>query len=223
MWSEYPFFFASLTLAILLVGFLVVTGAPIRLLLVVGLINAPTGALELFFIPEYWQPTRLLPWPVGIEDFLFSGAVGIVAWILAFGHDLSELRRPHRASKTLLRFLAVLAIYVVGFALLEATGLRVMSAAVVALTVMGGALAAIRFDLFCYALRGAVLFGLFYFAFLRLSFWIWPEWIQEWNLEEMWNLAAFGVPAEEIVWAVFYGGVAPIATGYILRVIPPRQ
>ena len=158
-----------------------------------------------------------------MEDLLFSGVVGMIAWILAFGHDLSRLRLPKEATQTLLRFLFVISIYIVGFTLLKATGLRVMPAAVVALTVVGIGLAIVRLDLFWYALRGAVLFAIVYFVFLRVSFWIWPHWIDEWNLEALWDLFILGVPAEEIVWAFFYGGVSPLATGYILKVIPPRQ
>jgi len=223
MWSDYPFLYASLGLGVVLALYLLLTGAPFRFLLVVGLINAPTGALEVFFIPEYWSPNRILPFIIGIEDLLFSGVVGIVAWILAFGRDLSKLQLPGGVTRTFLRFLLVLSIYVVGFALLKTSGLRVMPAAVAALTAVGIGLALVRLDLFCYALRGAVLFAAVYFVFLRTSYWIWPHWIDEWNLEALWDLVIFGVPAEEIVWAFFYGGVSPLATGYILKVIPPRQ
>lgn len=58
-------------------------------LLVTSLVTAPLGPLfESWYHVDYWRPSVLGPWPVGIEDLLFGfgvGGVGAVAYEVLTG------------------------------------------------------------------------------------------------------------------------------------------
>ncbi|MEM0968166.1 MAG: lycopene cyclase domain-containing protein, partial [Verrucomicrobiota bacterium] len=220
MLSQYPFLFASAALVILVAVCSLSWNWPKRLLLAVALVNAPLGVLEVFFVPEYWEPKKLFDWIVGPEDFLFSGAVGVVGWIAAFGSSRG-VQWSRDLRQVLLRFLSLFFSYVAGLWVLDSTSIRVMPAAIIVLIMMGAALGFYRRELLKYVARGALYFTLFYFVFLRVSFSVWSDWVYEWNLEEMWSLRIFGGPIEELLWAILYGAVSPLATGYILNILPP--
>jgi hypothetical protein len=47
---------------------------------------------------------------------------------------------------------------------------------------------------------------------------LWPEFIGQWNTENLWGISVIGIPLEEIVWAAAYGGVWPTMMAYVFDI-----
>ncbi len=223
MWAEYPFLFGSLILMVLAAVFMLLSGVSMRYFLPVGLVNLPAAVLEIFFIPAYWDPRKVFDFLVGPEELIFSAGVGILAWVLAFGSDVKGPFRKFRWGHLLIRCLVLWVIYTVGFVVLRTTSLRVMTAALICVGCIGGAILALRRDLWRHAIRGGLRFGLFYGVFLRQSYWCWDDWADQWSVSQLWGVSVFGVPLEEMVWAIFYGAVSPVMTSYLIEVPLPES
>ncbi len=82
--SHYSYACASMALAFMAAAAL--AGAPKdhrRPMLLSGILSAPLALAAPTFVPVYWNPVRLFPYAVGIEDVVFSFSNGAMLWSLA--------------------------------------------------------------------------------------------------------------------------------------------
>lgn len=82
VFSTHPYLaFSLLLLGVFLVGLWTVP-QPRRPTLLAALGSAPSALVSVFFVPEYWQPTRVATLLTGLEDIIFSFATGGTMWLL---------------------------------------------------------------------------------------------------------------------------------------------
>jgi hypothetical protein len=181
-----------------------------RTLAVAGVLAAPAGALDVFFIPEYWRPVTVLGTRIGPEDFLFSFAVGVISCALAFGRALPAGASGSHPSVAWGRYAAVVASYVLWLAAARVAGFRVMDAAVIGMAAVGAVLLRRNPHLLKPGLRGAVSFCAVYLLALLGAFEVWPALSSQWSAAAASGARVLSVPSGEIFWALAYGGIYPI-------------
>lgn len=195
-----------------------------KLMLIAGILAVPLGALEVFFIPEYWQPRRVTTLLFGPEDALFSFATGLLACLLAYRFLGVRLRWRIDPVQLLGRYALLAGVFLGILVVLRWLDLRMMTAALVSMLCAGALLLAARKDLRRVPLFGGLGFATLYFLLLRGAYWIWPHFSSEWS-PNLWGLDVMSVPLEELFWALLYGGIYPCAVVYLLsvRALPAQQ
>lgn len=185
-----------------------------REMLATSTLTALLGLTEPLFVPEYWNPPTLfdLAQRTGfdIESLMFAFAVGGLAgtlyeWLFPVSHrpmpaaDRQGRRHRWHAAALLSPALVFLALYPID-------GLNPIYAVIVALGIGGSLAAWCRPDLLRKMLAGAALFGAFYFLFFLSLVWVYPDYVDSvWNLAGISGLLLFGVPLEEVLFAVSLG------------------
>ena len=213
---SYPYFSMSLILlTIFLIG-LVVFRSRRRIMLICALLSTPFCLLELAFIPEYWTPAQIGGAFVGPGDFIFSFATGGLAWmfaILALRQDVSINWKPWTFGR---RFVGSSAFGIGVSLLLWSTGLKYMTSALI-----GGVLLLIGISwryrrLARLSLSGGVGFLLLYVSVLKLTYVLFPMFVEQWNHQNLSGILLWQVPLEEALWALAYGVVWPRLVAYAL-------
>ncbi len=189
-----------------------------REMLWASLLGLPFGLIDYFLVPEYWHPESLFglmkQYGVGIESFLFfSLMAGVVSVIYEFLADRKTKRIKGRRELHLLPLLLG-AICFFGLTLFfPAKAIyNFMAAGLV------GVLAVIwlRRDLLKQAVASALIFVLFYFVVLFLTFQIFAGVVTNfYNLENMWGILILGIPLEELAVAFFAGAFWSVLYEYV--------
>jgi len=215
--SAYPYLLLSLTgLAVTLILMWGCRGQR-RLMLLAGLLWAPTGFLGVIFNPVYWNPTLLFQGKVGVEDLIFSFWSASLCWLIAAG--AAPLEGPKlRARAVLARSLLVLLVFMTAFVLSKFAVKGVMTAAMLAAFPVAGLMACFRPDAMRLVMRGALGYPAIYLSSIALTVWVFPEFGGQWRVQGHWGVAASGIPLEEAVWALLYGALSPWITAYVFDV-----
>lgn len=214
--QTFPYFFFSLILFVVALICLATCTRYRKPIILCGLLAAPAGFLEIFFVPNYWNPVRLFDFFVGVEDFIFSFSVGIIACTLAFSPYWRRFSWDIHPSTILKRFAFVYPLFVASLAILQYSGLNVMAAALLSMLGVALVLNNSMKELWPVSAVGALGFSLFYFILMKAGFALWPHWLQQWSFGNLSGYHGLGVPLEEIAWAFLYGAIHPCAIGYIL-------
>ncbi len=178
-----------------------------------SLFTAPFGLTEPLFVPAYWNPPSLFDLAArtgfDVESLVFTFAVGGVAAVLyslltGLGTrplPLHEQRRPlHR------HHYKALASPFIAFPVLALLPWNPIYAGIVALLIGAVATIACRPDLKTKTWVGGLLFLGYYVVFLLGLEWTAPGYIERvWNLAALSGLLVFGMPVEELLWAVAFG------------------
>lgn len=172
------------------------------------------GLTEPLFVPEYWNPPTL--WDLArrtgfdLESLLFSFAVGgivFAAYHVIFGSAPSEsMAQERHHPRHRYHLLAILSAPVVFLILLVVGTLNPIYAAAVAL--VGGFVATLycRPDLWVKMVVSGVLFLVLYFVVFALFNLAYPGYVAAvWNLKAVSGLLAWGVPLEELLFALTFG------------------
>lgn len=178
-----------------------------------SLFTAPFGLTEPLFVPDYWNPPSLfdLAQRTGfdIESLIFTFAIGGVAAVF-----YSVLTRrgtqpipPHEMRKPLHRHhYKALAAPFIAFPLLYFLPWNPIHAGTVAMAIGAAATVACRPDLKTKTWVGGLLFLVYYAVFLLGLEWTAPGYIaRTWNLAVLSGVLVFGMPLEELLWAVAFG------------------
>ena len=182
----------------------------------VSILTAPLGLTEPLFVPEYWSPPSLfnLAATTGfdIESLIFSFAVGGIGAVLY--ETLVKVRHSrmdlHERSSRRHRFheLALAAPLIVFIPLHLFTALNPIYSASIAMS--AGAIAAVlcRPDLTKKIIGGSLLFlGLYFLFFLSFNL-VYPGIVERvWNLRAISGILILGIPAEELLFALTFGGM----------------
>jgi hypothetical protein len=199
-------------LVVLLLGIVACPGQRMGMLLS-SCLGAPYALGALVFVPDYWRPVLVVPFPVGLQDLIFSFSVGGIAWLLAVWPQRNRLRLGPKTRVMLVR-LAVcgLPCFLLTLALWRG-GLPIMTNVVLTMVAFGIVLLWLRPRFLSLALTGALGFSLFYFLFAWVALALWSP--GYWNIEKLWGYSLFHVPLEEIVWATAFGFVWPLFMAYV--------
>ncbi|MFA5796427.1 MAG: lycopene cyclase domain-containing protein [Candidatus Woesearchaeota archaeon] len=181
-----------------------------------SIITASFGLTELIFVPEYWSPPSLfnLAATTGfdIESLIFSFAVGGIAAVLyetfiKFEHvkidHTEKISSRHRFHKLALAspFFAFLPLYVF-------TSINPIYSASIGMLVGSIAAMLCRPDLTKKIVIGSVLFLGLYFVFFMTFNLVYPGIVEQvWNLDAISGILILGVPVEELLFALTFGGL----------------
>jgi hypothetical protein len=216
--ASYPYLGLVLGLTLLSAAALALARGPERrAMLISGLLAAPWGITAFAYTPSYWQPARLLPLPLSVEDLLGSFSIGVLAWALTRWPRGNRTEPRIHALDFAKRLLVGWGLGSVLVLLLIGAGCTAMSACLAAMVVVDAAVLLCRPALRGVWLRGTFSFALLYSLSLKLMFVLVPSFILQWNDEALVGLRLYGVPVEEIVWAAAFGGGWPTVLAYAME------
>jgi hypothetical protein len=186
-------------------------------ILLSAFLSVPAAFTAVLFVPEYWEPIRIIPISVGIEDIIFSFSTGGIVWIivsLSVGRNFSYNMALSTVIKRYL-ILVVLGVSLINI-LNRSTKWGVMAEALIGIIIVGLILL-VRFRLKSWriAAAGSLLFTLYYAITTGFILKLFPHMNLYWNNTNLWGISVFHVPLEEIVWAFGYGAVWPLAMAYV--------
>jgi hypothetical protein len=178
-----------------------------------SLFTLPFGLTEPLFVPEYWNPPSLfdLAQRTGfdLESLIFTFAIGGVAAVLYSvltrrGARIVPSREMHKPLHR--HHYKALAAPFIAFPVLYLLPWNPIYAGIAAMAI--GALATMlcRPDLKTKTWIGGLLFLGYYAIFLLGLEWTAPGYIARvWNLAALSGVLVFGMPLEELLWAVAFG------------------
>ncbi|MBI4052842.1 MAG: hypothetical protein HY394_02275 [Candidatus Diapherotrites archaeon] len=209
-----PWLFGSAALLLLWLAIWLFRPALRREMLLVSLFTAPLGLTEPLFVPEYWTPPSLfnLAATTGfdIESIVFCFAAGGIAAVIyeilvKSRHSemsMNEMRsKRHRFHKIALASPAIVFVPLYLF-----SGLNPIYVSIIAL--FAGAMATVvcRPDLKKPVLTGGTVFLLIYFFFFLFLSVAFPDFVPNaWNFSAISGILVFGVPFEELLFALSFG------------------
>lgn len=181
-----------------------------------SVLAAPLGLIDIFFVPNYWQPVTLFNIPVGIEGLIFSfqfGGIAAVAYA-EFAHAVPvKIKHFHRpvSVAALLLTLPLLLLYKLG---LPSAMISLYLALLcgIAITMY------LRKDLLKSALIGGLVFGGIYFVGLSLWGTLLPQ-VKDWfAFEGLPRVFILNAPLYEIIlgvlFAAYWGNMYELIFGY---------
>jgi hypothetical protein len=217
IYDQYPYFGICLILFVFLSLLWVLLPNQRQFMILSGLLSMPYGAASIVFVPEYWKPVLIIKSQTGLEDILFSLINGFLVWAIAtVGMARSYLQnlQPHFL---LPRYWFCTGIGIGLSALIWFSGHPIMSAALVSMAGLGLFILWRRKDLWKVALTGALGFSLLYLLALKGVLLLNPDFLNQWNHANLSGICLGGIPMEEIIWALGYGGVWPLFMLYIFE------
>jgi len=223
--SDFHFLLCSLVLAVLSLtsGYWVLPREQFRLMNFAGLANSTSGAFSYFLEYNYWTPPRLGGFRIGIEDFLISYAVGLMAWLVVALLWRRQLQVSLDWFLAFRRFLALASLCYVTYLVMVQVNVNPMTALIVICVGLVAFLLCLKPGNWPLALTGSITFSLTWFAVCVIVFSLLPDFLLTWNLSGSWGWSLFGVPAGEIFWAAAFGAVLPLLTGYVFGVRISRE
>ena len=201
-------------LAILMVARILLLKSQQRIVFTSSLAAIAPCLFSVYFENEYWSPTRIGGFQLGIEDALFSfdtAATSMLMTILILSSRLTfDFQMRLFIKRSLIpSFLAVIIFLSGCWAGLNAmTSLLLTQAALIAI------LLGFRPDMLLMAIVGLFGFVPVYFIIVKVYFWMWPDFVYEWNQNHLWGRLVWGVPLGEVVWALGFGAMWPLFVGY---------
>lgn len=181
-------------------------------------ITAPLALTSFLFVPQYWTPPSLFDldarFRVGIEDFLWAGAVGGIASVvgeIVFKERLAARRKEHR-KKHYAPFIVMLVVFLILHFMYPNKNIYSTAIAFVACALVVGVL---RSDLIPTMLIGATVFTILYFLLFVYFLALYPDFIERYyNLSSISGIRLHGVPVEELMFASTGGAVWSVAYEY---------
>lgn len=188
-----------------------------RIALLSGLMAIPAGLAQGYLSTSYyWTPVRLGGFATGIEDILFSFEAGAACWLAAAWRIRGETGLIHLTRQSAVRYLAV-AFSAASLELVARCFGTNPSLGIFGPTLLLGlGVSCLRRDLLPLGVTGAIVFGACYFPLVALWLWGCPGYIHQWNRTQLWGLYPFGVPLEELAWAMTGGFACPLLVAFIL-------
>jgi hypothetical protein len=175
---------------------------------------APFALGALVFVPDYWRPILVVPFPVGLEDIIFCFSVGGVAWLLAVWPQRDRLRLGLKTRVALVRLTACgLPCFLLSVALRRG-GLPIMTSVVLTMVLLAIVLLWLRPRFLTLSLMGMLGFSFYHTLNINFGMWVWPQ-AWHWNVAKFWGYSVFRISPEETLWAAAYGFVWPLVMAYV--------
>jgi hypothetical protein len=205
----------------LLVGLMALSSAPGRRGVVFSAILAtPFAFLEVFAVPEYWNPPRAHVWlGIGAEDLVYACAIGGISWLLAtwpFRHRIVLNISPRRAAWRFLVFIVMGVPLNLGLVWLH---VKPMFCILAPNLVAGLLLLRLRPAFWRAAVLGMAGYTVVHVACLKIAFALMPSFAASWNRGSLWGPKPWGIPLDEIVWSAAFGAVWPLFTAYVFDAV----
>lgn len=181
-------------------------------------VTAPLALASFPFLPQYWTPPSLFDLDarirVGIEDFLWAGAVGGIASVVGeiVLKERLAARRKQPRKKHYAPFVVMLGVFLILWFIQP--NKNIYSTAI-AFAVCAVVVAFLRSDLIPTMLVGAAVFTILYFLLFVYFLTLYPGFIDRYyNLPNISGIRVLGVPIEELMFAASGGAVWSVAYEY---------
>ncbi len=176
-----------------------------RMMFISGAVLSAFSPLIGIFQEEYWSPQRLGGLVVGIEDYLLDFSIGSLLWLAMvwpFRERISFRLVPARFA---LRFFAFLSLGV-GFVLVLrwTAGIGIMHACVYGQILLSLLIVRLQKELWVLPVAAAALFTPYMLALHYSAAWMIPEYFSMWDGPTLLGPRLFGLPVEEILWALTF-------------------
>jgi hypothetical protein len=181
-------------------------------------VTAPLALTSFLFVPQYWTPPSLFDldtrFRVGIEDFLWAGAVGGIASVVGeifLKEKLAARRKEHR-KKHYAPFIVMLVVFLILDFFYPTKNIY---STAIAFAVCAIVVAFLRSDLIPTMFVGASVFTVLYFLLFVYFLVLYPGFIERYyNLPNISGIRLLGVPIEELMFAASGGAVWSVAYEY---------
>ena len=175
--------------------------------------TAPFGLTEPLFVPAYWNPPSLFDLAActgfDIESLIFTfgiGGVGAVLYSTLTGRGTRPLASHEKHQPLHRHHYKALASPFIAFPILYLFPWNPIYPGIVAMFIGAAATIACRPDLKTKTWVGGLLFLGYYVIFLLGLEWTAPGYIERvWNLAALSGVLVFGMPLEELAWAIAFG------------------
>lgn len=183
-------------------------------MLKMSLILAPFGPLsQLLYIRDYWRPELFNGWVIGLEDIIFSFAIGGIASVIYedfFGKKYVKRHLPRHRMSMLTIVLFVVIFMAIGNLYL---GYNSIYVSILVFLIIGLFVILLRHDLLKDAIMSgllmACLMSLFYFGSHLILGKVFDDIIQRWWITgNISGVLIFGLPIEELAWGFGLGFIA---------------
>lgn len=220
--ETYPYLVASLCYFAFFVLVLLCIRSQRRMMLLSGLLSAPFACCSVLFIPEYWNPVRVVDFffRTGPEDIIFSFTSGGMAWLLAAWAVRKKLTIHLRTGILLRRYAAYSASFMAVGLVLQQAGAGIMTATILSILICSLLLLYLRPGLWFLPLAGLVGFTTLYLVYVAIILGACPEFLLQWNMENLSGVSLLGIPVEEILWASSFGFCWPLFIAHICDARP---
>jgi hypothetical protein len=183
-----------------------------------GLLAIPWAMGSLVLEVEYWQPRRIAGSFTGVEDVICSFSAGVFTWLVATS-SLRPRLAARRSMAAVAGHLAVNSLIGVSmFAVFRLLDIALMAAISCSMVGVAAVLAIRKPRLWTMPLLGGLAFPFVYLAFVSCFFGVWPHALEQWNLVNLSGVLVFGVPVEEVEWAIGFGTMWPLLMAHALDV-----
>ncbi len=220
--DSYPYFLGCLALLLIFIACLLLFPQQRRATWLSALLCTPCALTSLYLVPAYWMPTRLGNLMLGVEDVLFCLTTGGIAWITGVFRWQDRISLPREMKLKWGRYLFFIAWGGLIFVMLWSSGFDLMGSTLGAVYAMGCSLLLLQRQLWFLALTGALIFlgahSLVLLAFLNSS----PHLLKLWNGTAVSGLI-WGLPLEELAWALGFGFTWPLYMAYVFNVQVPER
>ena len=185
-------------------------------MLFAGMVLVPFSSLALLHQPDFWNPKRLGGMSLGVEDALYLFQSGAFAFLGA------RLVRAEGGLRRLTervvwnRLAIVTSLGAAALAAARSAGLSMFDATVVTMVAVTLAIVAIRPKLTIAGLAGALCYGSYHYANLRIGLALWPDFANAWS-PGYWAEPMLGVPRGELAFALALGAAHPLTLLFALH------
>jgi hypothetical protein len=214
--NQYTYLFFSIVLIILLCfGLLIFKTKHWKYIILSGLLSIPTSLSSIVFVPDYWDPDRIINLAVGPEDFLFSFATGCIMWFLIMKLLPKNFSLDLKKRRVINRYLKVLISGCLLFLVLLLCKINIMGSALLAALLIGCWILFQNRSYVKISFLGFLSFFIFYLLFIKSFFLIFPAFLEQWNHDYLLGIFVWGIPVEELAWAAATGAVWPLIIAFL--------
>ena len=215
--ETYPYLLLCFLEVLLFIACILFSAEHRRPMLLSALLFTPSALSAIILVPCYWKPKLFWDLIVGVEDVIFCYVNGGIVWFGSVYFIKDRLLLPGKFRPLMKHYIKYTLYGTMIYATLFLMGLGFLWSTLGGLYILGFILLCMRKRLWPLALWGTGTFLVLYSLILRLIFSTWPHFIHQWNLPSLSGFI-FGLPVEELVWAMGFGFTWPLLMAHVFDV-----
>ena len=215
--ETYPYLAGCFFAVLFFIACILLSKEQRRPMLLSALLFTPFALTAIILVPGYWRPKLFWDLIVGVEDVIFCFFNGGIVWLGSSYFIKDRLLLPGKFRPLMKRYIKYILYGSIACSVLFLMGFGFLWSTLGGLYILGFVLLFIQRRLWPLALCGTGTFLAFYSLILKLMFSSWPHFIQQWNLPSLSGFI-FGMPVEELVWALGFGFTWPLFMAHVFDV-----
>ena len=215
--ETYPYLAGCLFAILLFMVCILLAKEQRRPMLLSALLFTPFALTAIILVPSYWRPKLLWDLIVGVEDVIFCFVNGGIVWFVSAHFIKDRLMLPGKFRPLMKRYMKYSLFGSITFSALFLAGFGFLWSTLGSIYTLGFMLLYTRRRLWPLALCGTGTSLALYSLILKLMFYSWPHFIQQWNLPSLSGFI-FGLPVEELLWALGFGFTWPLFMAHVFDV-----